>query len=242
MSENKNIKLEIDSKTIEILSNLCSLSGLEVPEVINSEFLEAVQKRVKDILISLKNQTSKATEGTEELSSKINKLNNEISKLKEQLKQAKSNITTTEITTQEAPQAKETAETKREHKRPDKIQNILIISNLGVIMHQLKVLFTNFGCKVTSVKSYSEAIIQLKDQAYECILFDMATTTESDLMLVEALRKATEICETDTLIVSLLLPARDKSMVDKIKKKGADIVIYKYESWHINILKELGLS
>jgi BarA-like signal transduction histidine kinase len=241
-TEHKN-KLEVDSKTVENISLLCSLAGLETPEVITSDFIETAHKRIKEVLLNLKKQADEGNSTTEKLSEQIKELNNKINDLKKQLSETKKapaqNDTTnnSKETQKDTPKETET----RELKPPGQIQDILIIANLGVIMHQLKILFSKSGCKVTLVKNYSEAIGELKDRSYDCILFDMSTTTENDMMVIEALRKATKICHSNTLIMVLTVPSREKKLFDKLKSRGADIIVEKHESWHMNILKELKL-
>jgi PleD family two-component response regulator len=245
MSEDIKRKIEIDARTIENISVLCGLSGLEVPEVITGSFIESAHKRVKEILLNLKKQSDEGNSATEKLTAQVKELNNKINNLKEELRKAKRGTPAETEKLQETTKPETSAEEKslkpRDPKAPDQISDILIIANLGVIMHQLKILFSKAGCKATLVKSYSEAIGELKERSYDCILFDMSTTTENELMLVEALRKATEICHSNTLILVLTIPSKDKKFLDKIKAKGADIIVEKHESWHMNILTELKL-
>lgn len=238
MDTEKNIKIEIDSKTIEAISSLCCLSGLDAPGVINVDFIETANKRIKEILLSLKGQSEENNKQIEDLKKQVLDLKKHIEELKKSYDSTKS---TEEHRKTETGTTEKTSDSTGEPRIPGKIQNILIIANLGVIMHQLKILFNKSGCKVTLVKSYTEAIGELKLQPYECILFDMPGTHENDLALIEALRKATEICHTETLILVLIVPSKDKKLIQKIKTKGANIIIEKHESWHMNILKELKL-
>jgi PleD family two-component response regulator len=237
MSTEKNLKIEIDTKTIQTIGVLCELSGLEIPEVIKADFIENVSKRIKDIILSLKNQLEQSNNQLEELKKQNQNLKKQVDDLKKTTDQPKSALTTTETKETQKEEVESTPTTEL----PSKIQNILIIANLGVIMHQLKILFSKFGCKVTLVKSYPEAISELKLQSYECILYDMNAFTENELMLVEALKKATEICHTSTILAVLVIPLKDKALAKKLKSKGVDIIIEKHESWHMNIMKELKL-
>lgn len=252
MSENKNIKLELDSETIKNIATFCELSGLEIPEVITSEFIERSSGRVKEVLIKLKEQIGKLKEQADDSEKKIEELKTQKADLKHKLQDSKTTGTSEdskEDTKEEKKKERPTKNSEEDDEKNSKprevkgnINSILIIANIGLIMHQLKILFQKFGCQVTSVKSYSEAIAELKEKEYDCILFDMQSVAEHDLMLVEALRKATEICHTDTVIVILILPIKDKKSLKKIKTRGADIIIQKHESWHMNILKELKIA
>lgn len=251
MTKDKNVKIEIDTKTIQKISSLCELSGLETPDVINNDFIERAYTRIKDLLINLKKQTDQGKNKQEEDLKQLEKYKTDIDDLKKQLGKA---LNTPQEPAAETPKEKKSEpvaikpkkqenedenEEYRPKNLPSSIDNILVIANIGVIMHQLKVLFKKFGCKINSVKNYAEAIKELKQQEYNCILFDIQTITDHDLMLIEALRKATEICHTDTTIVILTLPLKDKKTFKQIRSKGADIIIEKNESWHMNILKEL---
>lgn len=276
MASVKNVKIELDNKTIQAIAKLCEVSGLEVPALIDLTFIESVTKRLKDIIVALKNQSENNNAQIEDYKKLINSLKRQIEELKSDLESVKIEQENASIAITKAsepniqeqnhsfeehfeeiePEHKEKKEIReiKEHRKidkdaehrspimPSKIQNILIIANLGVIMHQLKILFSKFGCKVSLVKSYQEAIGELKQQAYECIIFDMSTMTENDYMLVEALRKATEICNTETLVVTLITPSKEKRVIKKLKSKGADIVIEKVESWHMHIIEELKLA
>lgn len=238
MSTEKNLKIEIELKTIQAIGTLCELSGLDIPDTITAEFIESASKRIKDIILSLKNQGDQANAQVEDLKK-------EIQNLKKQLEDSKSKKDEKTEDKQKERPSEEAVTVASDPNKPvgaTNIQNILIIANLGVIMHQLKILFAKFGCKVTLVKSYSEAIGELKQQGYDCIIFDMTTNNENELMVIEALKKATEICNTKTLLVLLALPTKDKNMFKKLKSKGADIIIEKQESWHMNIIKELKLA
>lgn len=239
MTSTKNIKIEIDSKMIEALSTLCELSGIEVPDVINLETIETTTKRLKDILLNLKNTCNENNKQLEDSKKQINELKKHIDDLKKKMEEPKAQESSNKSEKEKDSTESETIDASRD---PSKIHNILIIANLGVIMHQLKILFNKFGCKVTLVKSYSDAIGELKQQSYECILFDMSTLTENDFMLLEGLKKATDICHTNTLIVTLIIPTKDKKIMKQLKNKGADIIVEKHESWHMNILKELKLT
>ncbi|MGD9579853.1 MAG: response regulator [Vampirovibrionia bacterium] len=265
MTKKHDIKIEIDSKTIQTISTICELSGLETPDIINNEFLEKAYHRIKELMINLKKQVDTDKNKQEEDLKIIEKFKSDITELKSQLekslKTAQKNIEAskqdevTVETTQQEDIEEETTTPKTEIEIPEHkaepreeytpkpvtttIDNILVIANIGVIMHQLKVLFRKFGCKINSVKNYTEAIRELKQQEYNCILFDIQTVTKNDLMLIEALRKATEICHTDTTIVILTLPIKEKRMFKQLRAKGADLIIEKNESWHITILKEL---
>ena len=245
MAKEQNIKIEIDSKTIQIISSICELSGLETPEIINNDFIKKAHTRLKELLISMKKQSDQEKTKQEDDLKQIEKYKAQIDDLKHQLEKA---LKAPKDTTIEAPKTsgpEQKITEPDEHKEPKErilpssIDNILVIANMGVIMHQLKVLFKKFGCKINSVKNYAEAIKELKQQEYNCILFDIQTITDNDLMLIEALRKATEICHTDTTIVILTLPLKEKKTFQQIRSKGADIIIEKNESWHLNILKEL---
>jgi CheY-like chemotaxis protein len=240
MTTTKNTKLEIDSKTIEVISNICELSGQEIPESINTPFLEMTSKRIKDILIALKNQLEESSKSIDDSKKQTHELKKIVEDQKKYIEELKGNPHPE--TKREETQNNSESSATTEKTPPDQIKNILIIANIGVIMHQLKILFNKSGCNVKSVKSYTEAIGELKHNSYECILFDMSTATDNDLMLVEALKKATEICHTNTLIVILTAPIRDKNLMKTLKSKGADIIIEKQESWHMNILKELKLA
>lgn len=255
MSTKKSTRIEIDTDTIQAICSLCELAGMETPDVIKTDFIEKAQKRIKEILLNLKKQNETHTEETSKLKEESEKLEKKVKSLQDKLDKKPGSSETKdedEDSTEETKEKKskrtkkkdqsETSDKKTPRTRPTEINDILIIANLGVIMHQLKILFTKFGCNVSLVKNYTEAIGELKGQDYDCILFDMPSTHENDVMLLDALRKATEICETDTIIVALILPARDKAIPQMLKNKGADIVIEKNESWHVNILAELNLA
>lgn len=253
MTKEQNTRIEFDSQTIKAVATLCELSGLEIPEVINSEFLGKSSNRIKDLIIQLKKQIETLKEQTSGDNEKLDEYKNKLADLKSQIEELKKKgkeAPTTEEKTKPATKNKKTADQNAEDEsdetnRPPRkanIRNILIIANIGLIMHQLKILFTKFGVQVTSVKNYTEAIGELKENEYDCILFDMQATSDNDLMLVEAIRKATEICNSDTTIVALTIPLKDKKKFKLIKSKGADIIIEKHESWHMNILKELKIA
>lgn len=267
MVDINNVKFQFDSETISTLAKMCELSGLEIPEVIDSNFLSKVLARLKELIINLKNQIEEKQGNVTEHEKTIEELNASITKLKEDLKKGTdtsieedtTNKTeqkpekTEEKPTEEKTEAtvevtdiqtkKQTTKEKNSKRKPhikSNISKILIIANIGAIMHQLKVIFKKYGRDVTLVKNYSEAIKELKESHFDCILFDMATSSDNDIMIVEALRKATEIQNTDTTLAILMIP--NKEGAKKAREKGADLVIEKHESWHINILSELKIT
>ena len=258
MSKNEPTKIEIDSKTIKAIATVCELSGLEMPDVLTTNIIDKSAKRIKELLLKLKNQTEKQKEQLEndtttieDLKKRNDEFKQQIVEFKDQLKDLNAyvehskNQSITEKLTEKNKKEDIDNDDESEDKTPrikSNIKKILIIANIGVIMHQLKVLFRKVGCQVTSVKTYSEGIGQLKDNKFDCILFDIQAANENDLMLIEGLKKATDICHADTTIVVLVLPMKDKKTPKLLKSKGASVIIEKHESWHINILDELKIE
>ena len=88
MTKKHDIKIEIDSKTIQIISAICELSGLETPDIINNEFLEKAYHRIKELMINLKKQVDADKNKQEEDLKIIEKFKSEITELKSQIEKS----------------------------------------------------------------------------------------------------------------------------------------------------------
>lgn len=122
------------------------------------------------------------------------------------------------------------------------IKNILVIAYHGIISQQIKFILAKFGCKVTMIKDYESAVTELVQESYDCIIYDLLTLNNEDYLSIESLRKSADISSENTLILTLVPSQKNKKDHKKIRDKGADIVVEKIDSWHVNIVKELNLT
>jgi len=207
--------------------------------------LKSCNEDYKKQIEELTNNTEDYIKQLEELKTTNENYRIQLTEVKKQVEGMKDKISRKEsnsnLSFEEEEEEEEEAEEDKKQIEIPKINNILIIANLGVIMHQLKILFSKFGCTVTLVKTYKEAVDKLKETPFECIMIDISAVSDQDLKLIEATRKATDVCHPKPLILALIVAIKDKAVKKNIKSKDADIVIEKDESWHNNLLKELKL-
>lgn len=311
---NSNTNILFDAEMTKSIIALCELSGLEIPDVIDSHYINSVSKRLKDVMFSLKEQGECQKERSqkykkkfetlqtsyllssrisnrmiEELKNKANKFKLELKKINDappskkntsnntykDLEEEKNIISTNlnnnnesispetenktyEIQPQETPEYKQEnvfqLETNRLSKQikqssekknsmgPQAIQNAMVIGKIGLILHQVKLTLSKFGCNVEIAKNDYEAISEIKNKNFQCIVIDIKEISEDDFSIIDIVKKATNICGKETTIVALVQSIKEKKIAKELKIRGAEVIIEKTDGWQNTLANELNLN
>lgn len=211
----ENTKLEIETHTVPLIKSICQALNVELNNVISSQTLELALKNIEELRQTIEKQTNK-----------IQKLEKDLLLLKQKIEEPNSDLDVSKIT--------------QEINSKDKV---LVISNLGVISHQIKKLVSKNEITVTIAQNVVEGINELKNEkTYSYIVYDTQLPTEQDFATIQGLKKAIEICHSNTTLIVLIKPIRDKKLKQQLFTEGANKVLEKSESWHQQLLKELGIE
>lgn len=121
--------------------------------------------------------------------------------------------------------------------RPDN-NRVLLIGQLGNIMHQIKQLLKRHDAVVSIAKNTEEAIAEFQRQDYGMVIIDVMLTNEQDGMIVlNEIRNLASVCQIQTNIIMLMSSTKDKALCEKMQAKGVALLLEKSEGWQGNLEK-----
>lgn len=118
---------------------------------------------------------------------------------------------------------------------PENSQKILIIDDLEVSIHQLKLLLNKSGYNVVVARTVEEAIQEIKKQEFKHIFIDLFMPDSQDgLDLLKFIKSPANTSKDYKAIV--ISGTEDKKLINKCFELGADEFISKSLHWHKDVL------
>ena len=114
---------------------------------------------------------------------------------------------------------------------------VLIVDDLGVIVHQLSIAFQKMNMWVVSAKEIFDALDKFKKQHFDLVIMDLFIPTDREgFMLLSEIKKVMNMRDKDTKIV--VITASSKKEYRKLcLSRGADYFFEKTTGWQSVLAK-----
>jgi len=207
----EKISLEVDEKFIQ---NLFGLANLPSPEEITLEELNsvvvAIRKKMDQAIMA---QTTSSASKMASKTSRFDDDDDDEEAGKEFLKGG------------EVDAAKQ------------RQRSILIVDDLGIIIHQLEILFKKLGFEVTTSKELYDAINQYKKKDFGYVIMDLFLPTEREgFMLLDEVKKLSLFCKLNTRIIVMSTSPKSEYK-EKCINRGAEFYVEKSIGWQKNVIE-----
>lgn len=119
-----------------------------------------------------------------------------------------------------------------------KIQNALVISKLGIIRYQLKIILNNKNIDVVTSETPYSALAEYVKKLYNLVVIDVSGPVEDIIDVIKEIRRLSSEHSVNTLVIALLTP--DQSVLKpKLTNRGIDKFIEKKDNWYDELSKDI---
>ena len=115
--------------------------------------------------------------------------------------------------------------------RSGKVNNVLLVDNLGVITYQVQMIMSRFCSQIITTKDVYGALSLFEDKEFDFILLDLLIPTEREgfILLQELQRLAKR--KGIKPIIGVMSVAGKKELKSESLEKGADFYLEKSHNW-----------
>ena len=111
-------------------------------------------------------------------------------------------------------------------------KRVMLVGQLAIVMHQLKIMLIHEGAEVIIAKDYYEAIRFFQRQDFNLVIVDVETTsTYLDLLTIEDISTLSRLSKMALGIVAIAAGDKDASLRKQAISKGANLFVEKTDGW-----------
>lgn len=115
--------------------------------------------------------------------------------------------------------------------KTSKVNNVLLVDNLGVITYQVQMIMSRFGSQITTTKDVYGALSLFEDKEFDFVLLDLLIPTEREGFIL--LHELQRLAKKKGLkpIIGVMSVAGKKELKSESLEKGADFYLEKSHNW-----------
>lgn len=119
------------------------------------------------------------------------------------------------------------------------IRNALVVSKLGIIRYQLKVLLNNSKVDVMAFENQFTGLAEYVKKLYDLVIIDISDNTDDSIDVIKEIKRLSINHSVPTTIIVLAVPAISSQIKNQLLSKGVDKIIEKKEFWYDDVMKEI---
>ncbi|MEW5819870.1 MAG: response regulator [Cyanobacteriota bacterium] len=123
-------------------------------------------------------------------------------------------------------------------KKLKSIKSALIISDLGIIRYQLKIMFNNNHIEAKTVESYYNGLAEYIKNLHDVVIIDVSGKTNDATRIIDEIKKFAKknAVKTDIIVLSTSAETKEKNFFLKL---GISKFIQKVGNWYYEIEQEI---
>jgi CheY-like chemotaxis protein len=122
---------------------------------------------------------------------------------------------------------------------PGRGKRILVVDDLGIVIHQLRRRFTRLGFAVDTASGLEEAMAKFQKHEFDYVVMDLLLPSENDgFQLLQTLRQLAKVTRLDPKII-VMSASTNSDYQERALKVGGDHYIEKGADWYDRMLDYL---